>query len=75
MISVMLAVPDAQAAAAWYERALGAERTWDLGSVIGLHINGAPFFLGEPSNAKWTARTRPRTLLRSRTMNRSASKA
>jgi PhnB protein len=52
-ISLMLAVPDAQAAAAWYERALGARRLWDLGSVVGLELGGAPFFLGEPENNGW----------------------
>ena len=49
-ISLMLAVPSAQAAAAWYERALGARRTWDLGSVVGLQVDGAPFFLHEPTS-------------------------
>ncbi len=53
LISVMLAVPDAQAAAAWYRKALGAKRLWDLGSVAGLEIAGAPFFLGEPENNGW----------------------
>ena len=52
-VSVMLAVPDAPAAAAWYRDALGAEELWNLGSVIGLSIAGAPFFLGEPSNNGW----------------------
>jgi PhnB protein len=46
-ISVMLIVPDAQRAAAWYEEALGAGRLWDLGSVVGLEVAGAPFFLHE----------------------------
>lgn len=53
VISVMLAVPDAQAAAEWYERAVGATRLWDLGGVIGLEVAGAPFFLGEPANNRW----------------------
>ena len=53
LISVMLAVPDAPRAAAWYRDALGAEELWNLGSVIGLTISGAPFFLGEPSNNGW----------------------
>ena len=53
VISVMLAVEDASAAAAWYERALGANELWSLGSVIGLEIGGAPFFLGEPSKNGW----------------------
>ena len=46
-VSLMLAVPSAQAAADWYERGLGATRLWDLGSVVGLEIDGAPFFLHE----------------------------
>ena len=53
LISVMLAVPDAPAAAAWYTDALGAVELWNLGSVIGLEIAGAPFFLGEPENNGW----------------------
>jgi PhnB protein len=52
-ISVMLAVPDASAAARWYEEALGARRLWDLGSVVGLTVDGAPFFLGEPEGNGW----------------------
>jgi PhnB protein len=52
-ISLMLAVSDAQAAARWYAEALGATRLWDLGSVVGLTIGGAPFFLGEPENNGW----------------------
>lgn len=53
MISVMLAVADAQAALAWYKRALGATELWNLGSVVGMEINGAPIFLGEPQNNGW----------------------
>jgi uncharacterized glyoxalase superfamily protein PhnB len=53
LISLMLAVEDAQAAAAWYERALGATRLWDLGSVVGLEIGGAAFFLGQPERNGW----------------------
>jgi len=52
-ISVMLAVPDALTASAWYQRALGATELWNLGSVIGLEIGGAPIFLGEPANNGW----------------------
>jgi uncharacterized glyoxalase superfamily protein PhnB len=52
-ISLMLAVDDAGAAAAWYQRALGAEQLWNFGSVIGLSIAGAPIFLGEPANNGW----------------------
>ncbi len=46
-ISVMLIVPDAEAAIAWYYDALGAEVLWNLGGVAGLHVAGAPFFLHE----------------------------
>lgn len=52
-ISVMLAVSDTPAAVEWYERALGATLLWSLGSVAGLEISGAPFFLGEPANNRW----------------------
>jgi PhnB protein len=48
-ISLMLAVPSAAAAADWYRRALGAAELWSLGSVRGLEIEGAAFFLHEPS--------------------------
>jgi PhnB protein len=51
--SVMLAVPDAPEAAAWYQRALGADQLWNLGSAIGLEIHGAPFFIGQPENNGW----------------------
>jgi PhnB protein len=40
VISLMLAVPDATAAARWYERALGATKLWDLGGVVGLTADG-----------------------------------
>jgi uncharacterized glyoxalase superfamily protein PhnB len=50
-ISLMLAVPSAPAAADWYKRALGATELWDLGSVVGLQIQGAPFFLHEPTDS------------------------
>jgi uncharacterized glyoxalase superfamily protein PhnB len=50
-ISVMLAVDDAAAAAAWYERALGATELWNLGGVIALEVDGAPFLLHEPTDA------------------------
>jgi hypothetical protein len=49
----MVAVPDAAVAAAWYAKAVGAVRLWDLGSVVGMEIDGAPFFLAEPANNKW----------------------
>jgi uncharacterized glyoxalase superfamily protein PhnB len=53
-ISVMLIVPDAAAAISWYRTALGATELWNLGSVAGLEIGGAPFFLHEvnPGNPK-----------------------
>ncbi len=53
LLSVMLAVADTPAAVEWYQRALGATLLWSLGSVAGLEIAGAPFFLGEPSNNGW----------------------
>ena len=55
IISVMLAVPDARAAATWYRKALGADELWSLGSVIGLEIHGAPFFVGQPENNGWAS--------------------
>ncbi len=53
MISLMLAVADAQAAAAWYREAVGATELWSLGSVVGLEVAGAPLFLGEPERNGW----------------------
>jgi uncharacterized glyoxalase superfamily protein PhnB len=47
VISVMLIVPDAPGAIAWYQRALGARELWNLGSVAGLAIGDARFFLHE----------------------------
>jgi PhnB protein len=49
----MLAVADAPAAVAWYRRALGAVELWSLGSVAGLEIAGAPYFVGEPEENGW----------------------
>ena len=46
-ISIMLAVTDTPAAVEWYSKALGAKVLWSLGSVAGLEIDGAPFFLHE----------------------------
>lgn len=45
VISVMLIVPDADAAVTWYRAALGATELWNLGGVAGLSIGGAPFFV------------------------------
>jgi uncharacterized glyoxalase superfamily protein PhnB len=52
-LSVMLAVPDAPAAVAWYERALGATCLWSLGAVAGLEIAGAYLFVAEPGGGGW----------------------
>jgi uncharacterized glyoxalase superfamily protein PhnB len=56
-LSVMLIVPDADAAVRWYEEALGATVMWDLGGVAGLDVDGAPFFLHEinPANPAETS--------------------
>jgi len=53
ILSVMLAVENTPSAVEWYKRALGAKVLWSLGSVAGLEISGAPFFLGEPANNGW----------------------
>lgn len=50
VISLMLAVPDTPSAVDWYEDALGARLLWSLGSVAGLEIEGASFFLHETVN-------------------------
>lgn len=57
-ISVMLIVPDAEAAIAWYREALAARELWNLGGVAGLHIADAPFFLHE-INPRHPAETSP----------------
>jgi uncharacterized glyoxalase superfamily protein PhnB len=57
VISLMLAVPDAPAAAEWYKLALGATVLWHLGSVVGMEIEGAPLFLAEPANNGWNSPT------------------
>jgi PhnB protein len=53
VISLMLAVADASAAARWYAQALGAAELWNLGSVVALIVEGAPFLLGEPAGNGW----------------------
>jgi len=58
VISVMLAVADAPLALAWYKRALGATELWNLGSVVGLEVLGAPIFLGQPENNGWETPTK-----------------
>ncbi|RPJ61114.1 MAG: VOC family protein [Acidobacteria bacterium] len=55
IISLMLAVPDTPAAVDWYTRALGARVLWSLGSVAGLEIDGAPFFLHEPVKNRFSS--------------------
>jgi len=54
-ISLMLAVEDAPTAAEWYVTALGAKELWSLGSVRGLDIGGAPFYLHEPTENGFTS--------------------
>lgn len=53
VISLMLAVENTPNAVEWYERALGATLLWSLGSVAGVEIDGAVFFVGEPANNGW----------------------
>jgi PhnB protein len=55
LISLMLAVPDAGAAIEWYKRALGARLLWSLGSVAGMELEGAAFFLAEPDGKVWNS--------------------
>src|SRR2546423_11702870 len=55
VISVMLAVPDTPAAVEWYKNALGARVLWSLGSVAGLEVGGAPFFLHEPVEVRFVS--------------------
>jgi len=54
-VSVMLAVPNTPKAVEWYNKALGARLLWSLGSVAGLEIDGAPFFLHEPVKDKFSS--------------------
>lgn len=58
VLSLMLAVEDASTAANWYKRALDATELWNIGPVIGLEIEGAAFFLGEPANNGWESPTK-----------------
>ena len=53
VISLMLAVTNGPEAVAWYKNALGATILWSVGSVAGLEIEGAAFFVGEPANNGW----------------------
>jgi PhnB protein len=63
-ISLMLAVDDATEAAAWYQRALGVTQLWSLGGVVGLEIDGAPFFLHEPTTTLVTPAANEKTTAR-----------
>ena len=54
-ISLMLAVPDTPKAVEWYQQALGARLLRSLGSVAGLEMDGAPFFLHEPVKGRFAA--------------------
>lgn len=60
-ISLMVGVPSAPAAVRWYRSALGADVLWDLGSVVGLSVAGAPFFLAEPQGTGWAPPARAGT--------------
>jgi uncharacterized glyoxalase superfamily protein PhnB len=51
----MLAVSDTPAAVAWYQKALGGRIRWSMGSVAGLEIDGAPFFLHEPVQGRFAS--------------------
>ncbi|HEY7100061.1 MAG TPA: VOC family protein [Mycobacteriales bacterium] len=53
-LSLMVGVPSAADAVEWYRSAVGAQVLWDLGSVVGLSVAGAPFFLAEPEGSGWT---------------------
>ena len=57
VISLMLAVADAPQALTWYKRALGATELWNLESVVGMEVLGAPIFLGQPSGNGWATPT------------------
>ena len=60
-LSVMLIVPDAEAAISWYRTALDATELWDLGGVAGLQMHGAPFFLHEANSGNSSERS-PQTI-------------
>jgi PhnB protein len=61
IITVMLAVPNTPRAVEWYREALGARLLWSLGSVAGLEIDGAPFFLHEPGKNSFSSPDQIRT--------------
>jgi len=59
VVSAMLIVADAEAAVAWYKDALGATELWNLGAVVGLEVDGAPFFLHEAELGRIEPEARP----------------
>ena len=63
-ISLILAVDDAAQAADWYRRALGAAQLWSLGSVLGLEIEGAPFFIHESTSTGFSSAATGETTVR-----------
>ena len=60
-LSVMLIVPQADAAIAWYRNALGATERWNLGGVAGLEVQGAAFFVHE-SNPEYPTENSPQAV-------------
>lgn len=54
----MLAVENTATAVDWYKQALGATELWNHGSVAGMAIEGAPFFLAEPAKNGWESPTK-----------------
>ena len=55
VLSFMLAVPNTPSAIEWYIKAFNAKVLWDLGSVAGLEIENAPFFIHEPVNNSFSS--------------------
>jgi uncharacterized glyoxalase superfamily protein PhnB len=58
VISLMLAVENTATAVDWYKHALGATELWNHGSVAGMAIGGAHFFLAEPAKNGWESPTK-----------------
>ena len=55
VLSVMLAVEHTPTAVEWYKKAIDARLLWSLGSVAGLEVEGASFFLHEPVANKFAS--------------------
>ena len=51
-LSLMLIVPDAEAAISWYRTALGATELWNLGGVAGLQVQRRPILPARGQPAK-----------------------